>query len=172
MLDRPVVLTGFMGSGKSSVGRKLAESIGCEFIDLDAQIVKVAGKSINEIFAEDGEGAFRNLESRCLKKALDGGLAVVSGGGGVVVSESNRQLMRSQGYVINLFASLPIILERLAGATDRPLYSGEDAANRVLKLMEERKQFYADANIRIDTDNKSVEDVVAEILKVLRELQA
>jgi shikimate kinase len=97
---------------------------------------------------------------------------VVACGGGVVVAESNRRLMRDRGYVINLSASLDAVLKRLVGATDRPLYSGKDAVNRVQKLMDERKQFYADADIRIDTDNKSVEDVVSEILKVLRELQA
>jgi shikimate kinase len=79
--------------------------------------------------------------------------------------------MRGKGYVINLMASLPVVMERLAGATDRPLLSGEGGAERVQRLLEERKQFYADANIRIDTDYKSVEDVVAEILKVLRELR-
>jgi len=97
---------------------------------------------------------------------------VVAGGGGLVIAESNRQMMRNSGFVINLSASFESVLKRLEGATDRPLYSGQDAVNRVQRLMEERKQFYADADIRIDTDNKSVEDVVAEILKVLRELQA
>ncbi len=172
MPDRPVILTGFMGSGKSSVGKLLAESLGCIFIDLDSVIAKQAGKTINEIFAESGESAFRKLESECLQKVLKKGLSVVACGGGVVVAESNRLLMRDSGYVINLSASLDSVLKRLTGATDRPLYSGQDAVNRVQKLMEERKQFYADADIRIDTDNKSVEDVVSEILKVLRELQA
>ncbi len=172
MLDRPVVLTGFMGSGKSSVGKLLAESLDCSFIDLDSVIVEEAGKTINEIFTESGEGAFRKLESECLQKVLEKGVSVIASGGGVVVAESNRRLMRHSGYVINLSASLDSVLKRLAGATDRPLYSGQDAVNRVQKLMEERKQFYTDADIRIDTDNKSVEDVVSEILKVLRELQA
>ena len=172
MPDRPVILTGFMGSGKSSVGKLLAVSLDCAFIDLDSVIVKEAGKTINEIFAESGEEAFRKLESECLHKVLKNGMSVVASGGGAVVSESNRRLMRDRGYVINLSASLDSVLKRLAGATDRPLYAGQDAVNRVQKLMEERKQFYADADIRIDTDNKSVEDVVSEILKVLRELQA
>jgi len=172
MPDRPVILTGFMGSGKSSIGKLLANSLGCVFIDLDSVIVKEAGKTINKIFAENGEGAFRKLESECLQKVLKNGVSVVAGGGGVVVAESNRRLMRDRGYVINLSASLASVLKRLAGAIDRPLYTGQDAVNRVQKLMEERKQFYADADIRIDTDNKSVEDVVLEILKVLRELQS
>lgn len=172
MPDRPVILTGFMGSGKSSVGKLLAESLKCAFIDLDSVIAREAGKTINEIFAESGEETFRKLESECLHKVLKNGASVVAGGGGVVVSESNRRMMRDHCYVVNLSASLDSVLQRLEGATDRPLFSGENAVNRVQKLMEERKQFYADADIKIDTDNKSVEDVVSEILKVLRELQA
>lgn len=172
MPDRPVVLTGFMGSGKSSVGRTLAELLGCPFIDLDAVIVADAGKSINDIFASEGEAVFRARESACLERVLREGKAVIASGGGAVIADSNRALMRSLGIVVNLIASLPVTLDRLKGATDRPLFGGEDAANRVAALMEERQQFYADADIRIDTDNKSVEDVSAMILKILEGLPA
>jgi shikimate kinase len=172
MSERPVILTGFMGSGKSCVGHVLANSLGCPFVDLDALIVADAGMSINEIFAREGEEAFRNRESACLERVLQKGVAVIASGGGVVLSPVNRRLMRSQGIVVNLTASLPVILERLKGATDRPLYSGDNAANRVAALMEERQHFYADADIRIDTDNKSVEDVSAQIIKILKGLPA
>ena len=172
MPERPVILTGFMGSGKSCVGQMLANSLGCPFVDLDALIVADAGMSINEIFAREGEEAFRNRESACLERVLQKGVAVIASGGGVVLSPVNRRLMRSQGIVVNLTASLPVILERLKGATDRPLYSGDNAANRVAALMEERQHFYADADIRIDTDNKSVEDVSAQIIKILKGLPA
>ncbi|NVN89503.1 MAG: shikimate kinase [Desulfuromonadales bacterium] len=172
MPERPVILTGFMGCGKSSVGRKLAESLRLPFIDLDAVIVADAGKSINDIFASEGEAAFRARESACLERVLREGKAVIAGGGGVVVADSNRALMRSRGIVVNLIASLPVILGRLKGATDRPLFSEKDASIRVAALMEERQQFYADADIRIDTDNKSVEDVSALILKILEGLPA
>jgi len=155
-----------MGTGKSSVGRALATSLSCPFIDLDAEIVAEAGASINLIFADKGEAAFRTMESACLERVLGKGPAVVATGGGVVISEWNRRLMRSQGIVVNLTASLPVILLRLKGATDRPLY----AAKRVESLLEERQQFYADADIRIDTDNKSVEDVSVQIQEFLRGL--
>lgn len=170
MPERTVILTGFMGTGKSSVGRALAEALGYPFIDLDAEIVAEAGRSINAIFVDEGEAAFRARESTCLERALQSGPAVVATGGGVVISESNRRLMRSGGIVVNLIASLPVILSRLDGATDRPLYAGQDASNRVAALMNERQQFYADADIRIDTDNKSVEDVSLQILKILKGL--
>ena len=172
MLDRPLILTGFMGVGKSSVGRVLAGKLRCPFIDLDTEIVARAGRSINEIFAEDGEAAFRVLESACLEHVMRQGGAVIATGGGAVNSDSNRVLMRTAGLVVNLTASFDLIMKRLSGATNRPLYSGDDPAKRAKALMEQREQFYNDADIRIDTDGKSVEDVAAEILEYLRGLAA
>ena len=172
MLERPLVLTGFMGSGKSSVGRVLAKRLACPFVDLDAEIVAAAGRSVNDIFAQDGEQAFRSLENTCLERVLGGDCSVIATGGGVVVSDENRSMMRSRGIVVNLVVSLPQVLRRLHGASDRPLFAGSDGANRVKLLMDDRKQFYADADIRIDTDGKSVEDVAAEILRFVEELRA
>jgi shikimate kinase len=165
MLDRPLILTGFMGSGKSSVGKIVADRLGCRFIDLDAEIVAAVGCSINNIFSRDGESAFRILESSHLESNLPAGeKVVVATGGGAVVSAQNRELMRSRGVVINLKVTLEQVLLRLNGSSDRPLLAGEDAAKRAITLMDEREQFYADADIRIDTDGKSVEDVATEIL--------
>jgi len=171
MPERSVILTGFMGSGKSSVGRVLAKRLSCPFIDLDSEIVASAGRSINDIFSQDGEQAFRILETTCLEQALHGGRAVIATGGGAVISGENRRLMRTSGIVVNLDVSMSQVLLRLDGATDRPLFCGSDAANRVKSLMDDRKQFYADADIRIDTDGKSVEDVSAEILSFVKGLR-
>jgi shikimate kinase len=170
MLEKPLILTGFMGSGKSSVGRILAERLGCPFIDLDAEIVSVAGCSINEIFAEEGEQVFRSRESECLDRVLTSGAAVIATGGGAVISDRNRSAMRSRGVVVNLIASLPAVLDRLRGASDRPLLAGNNPADSLKALMDVREQFYADADIRIDTDGKSVEDVSAEILRFVKGL--
>jgi shikimate kinase len=172
MLERPLILTGFMGSGKSSVGRILAERLGCPFVDLDALVVAAEGRTINDIFTRDGEQAFRAIESRCLEDVLDGGPAVIATGGGVVIADDNRRRMRERGVVVNLAVSLPQVLLRLRGATDRPLLAGDEAANRAELLMDGRKQFYADADIRIDTDGKSVEDVAAEIIRFVEELRS
>jgi shikimate kinase len=172
MSERPVILTGFMGTGKSCVGRVLAKYLECPFVDLDAVIVADAGKTIIEIFATDGEMAFRARESDCLEYVLNNGLVVIACGGGVVIAESNRRLMREKGYVINLTAPFSVILSRLEGAVDRPLIAVHDTVNRVQELMEERKHFYDDADIRIDTGNKSVEDVATEIMRVLKGLPA
>jgi shikimate kinase len=161
-----------MGTGKSSVGRVLAQRLGIPFIDLDAEIAALAGCSINEIFARDGEAGFRVLEGRCLAEVLQRGMAVVATGGGAVISDANRALLSTSGLVVNLTASLDRILERLSGAADRPLYPGEGAAERVKTLMAQRERFYAAAHIRIDTDGKSVEDVAAEIMSSLARVPA
>ena len=150
----------------------LAERLACRFVDLDAEIVVAAGRSINDIFARDGEQAFRSMESACLMRVLGGGRSVIATGGGVVMAEDNRNSIRRLGVVVNLAVSLPQVLKRLHGAVDRPLFAGSNAPNSLKLLMDGREQFYADADIRIDTDGKSVEDVAAEILRFLEELHA
>ena len=159
MSDRPLILTGFMGSGKSSVGKLLSQRLGLSFIDLDETLVAATGKSINAIFAEDGEPAFRLLESACLEQVLKQGMGIISTGGGAVLKVSNRELMAKFGVVVNLIVSLPQALERLATSADRPLYAGGSAPEQLRRLMEEREPYYSEADIRIDTNGKSVEAV-------------
>ncbi len=164
-----VILTGFMGSGKSSVGKIVAERLGCRFVDMDTEIIAAAGCSINDIFAHDGEQSFRNMESSQLEKILSAGEgSVVATGGGAVIAAANRSLMRRRGVVVNLKVTLEQVMARLKGCSDRPLLAGEDAVKRAETLMDEREQFYAAADIRIDTDGKSVEDVATEILCCLK----
>lgn len=171
MPERALVLTGFMGSGKSTVGRVVAEQLGWRFVDLDAEIVTAAGCSINEMFASDGEPSFRMVESAQLEQILSAGeRCVVATGGGTVISAQNRALMHSRGVIVNLKVTLEQVVDRLKGCCDRPLIAGEDADKRAKALMDEREQFYADADIRIDTDGKSVEDVATEILCRLKGL--
>lgn len=173
MSDLPIVLTGFMGSGKSSVGKVLAKKLACRFIDLDAEIVETAGRSINEIFAGEGEQAFRTLESAQLERVLaTEGRCVIATGGGAVIDQRNREMLRKHGVVVNLKVTLEQVMERLQGCDDRPLLAGERAPERVRALLEGREQFYADADIRIDTDGKSVEDVAAVILCRLKGFSA
>jgi shikimate kinase len=173
MLEKMLILTGFMGSGKSTVGTVVAERLGCRYIDLDAEIVAEAGCSINTIFARDGEQLFRKRESSLLEKVLSTGVGcIVATGGGAVISAQNRTLMRERGVVVNLKVTLQQVLSRLKGCRDRPLLAGDDAAERAEALIIEREQFYADADIRIDTDEKSVEDVAAEILCRLKGFSA
>ncbi len=145
----------------------------CRFVDLDAEIVAAAGCSINDIFARDGEQSFRTLESLQLEKVLSAGEgSVIATGGGAVISANNRIMMRSRGVIVNLKVTLGSGADPSERDSDRPLLTGDDAAKRAKALMDEREQFYADADIRIDTDGKSVEDVAAEILCRLKGFSA
>lgn len=164
---RNIVLTGFMGTGKSSVGRLLAERLGFRYLDLDALIVAEAGISINEIFARHGEPHFRRLETEAVRRIAGEERCVIATGGGAVISDENRRLLRSAGVVVNLAASVEEIRRRLSGETDRPLLRDDRSEERIVAMMTERERYYADADLRIDTTGKRVEDVVAEIIGFL-----
>lgn len=160
-----IVLTGPMGSGKTSVGRLLSAKLGYRFLDLDALIVEQAGKSINRIFAEEGEPAFRDRETAALATLQGSQEVVLSTGGGAVLREGNRALLHAAGLVVNLRASTAELAARLARALDRPLLQGDEPlVQRIERITQEREPFYADADIRIDTTGKTLEDVAAEIL--------
>jgi len=161
----PIILTGPMGSGKSSVGRLLADRLGYDFVDLDALLVEQVGKSINRIFAEEGETAFRKRETELLGLLTGRERMVLATGGGAVISEQNRRLMHALGLVANLTADVSELADRLAQADDRPLLQGEQPLEaRIAGIMAEREPFYADADIRIDTTGKTLEDVAAQLL--------
>ncbi len=167
-MARNIVLTGPMGCGKTSVGNLLAARLGWEFVDLDALIVKRSGKSINAIFRDDGEAAFRRLEQDRLRELVGRERMVLSTGGGAVIDPENRRLMRLIGVIVNLTASMEELAARLSAADDRPLLQGaESRLAKIGRLMKEREQFYVDSDIRIDTVAKSVEDVAAEVLEQL-----
>lgn len=161
----PIILTGPMGSGKSSVGRLLAERLGYDFVDLDALLVEQTGKSINRIFAEEGETAFRERETELLASLTGRERMVLATGGGAVIREQNRRLLHALGLVANLTADVSELAQRLAQADDRPLLQGKQPLEaRIAGIMAEREPFYADADIRIDTTGKTLEDVTAQLL--------
>jgi len=164
-----IFLTGFMGCGKTSVGRVLSERLGFEFIDLDQAIVNQAGMSVKEIFASKGEPAFRELESRVLAQLAERSCVVVSTGGGAVIATLNRELMRGSGSIVNLTATVEAIAARLTGDSERPLLQGDASSERIEAMLTGREEFYADADLRIDTTGKPVETVAAEIIDALKE---
>lgn len=159
-----IFLTGFMGTGKSSVGKVLAERLGYDFVDLDSCIVEKEGCSIREIFSKQGEAYFRKIEREQLLCLLEREFLVVSTGGGIAIDPENRLDMRRCGIVINLVAEPEILLNRLKEETERPLLHGAKSVEMIRKMISEREHGYADADIRIDTSGKNVEDVVREIL--------
>ncbi|MGA7826027.1 MAG: shikimate kinase [Geobacteraceae bacterium] len=166
-MTQNIILTGFMGTGKSTVGKLLASRLNFTFRDLDALIVEKEGQSINSIFAGMGEGYFREVESSVLRTVLQGSSQVISTGGGAVILPENRNLMRKLGVVINLLASPKMILQRLQADDERPLLRDSKSLPQIEKLLMERELYYSDADIRIDTDGKNVEDVARDILTFL-----
>ncbi|NLO10195.1 MAG: shikimate kinase [Clostridiales bacterium] len=166
MLADNYILIGFMGSGKSSVGKKLAEKLGYDFKDTDEMIVESEGVEIDEIFLKYGEELFRNLESTLLLSIV-GTLktTVLSTGGGMPLRGQNVNLLRLMGRVIYLQASMETIIDRLSGDNTRPLLKGENPRDKVEKLLAERTPIYKrSADTIIDTDGKTIDDIVREIL--------
>ena len=160
-------LVGMMGSGKSSVGRHLAEALNYRFIDADTSLEQVAGRSIPEIFASEGESGFRALESAVLNQIASWHSLVVATGGGVVTQPANWGELH-QGVVVWLDAPDAMLLQRLeADPTPRPLMEAEDRAERLAALLAERRPLYAQADLQILQDGRPPEQVAEQILEAL-----
>ena len=160
-------LVGMMGSGKTSVGRHLAEGLNYRFIDADTSLEQVAGRSIPEIFASEGESGFRALESAVLNQIASWHSLVVATGGGVVTQPANWGELH-QGVVVWLDAPDAILLQRLeADPTPRPLMEAEDRAERLAALLSERRPLYAQADLQILQDGRTPEQVAEQILEAL-----
>ena len=172
-------LTGFMGSGKSTVGPALAETLGYGFVDVDELIENYEGRSINEIFALKGEKYFRTIERKILiDTVLKLSKFVVSLGGGTVTYEDNLILVKKAGILVYLKAEPETIFERVRFKTDRPLLldpaTGKNLPNELLlkrieTILKLREPFYSQSDIIVSTDNKPVGKIVEEILKHLDE---
>src|SRR5690606_17550227 len=161
---KPLILIGFMGTGKTTVGKALAVRLGLPLVDTDQEIEKQAGQRISEIFQRCGEEGFRALESRVLRQVLTGNPGIVTTGGGIVLRPENVRLMREFGLVIALHASAEEIIRRLSGDTDRPLLRG-DLRQRVSRLLEERRGMYDFAHVQVDTTTLTVAEVVDRICR-------
>ena len=159
-----ITLTGFMGSGKTTVGKVLADFLGCPFMDLDDLVVKKAGKSIPDIFAQDGEPAFRQLEAQVLRKTVDKyaeSTAVLALGGGAVLAPASAALLHEKTVCIYLRATLDTLLARLAGETaGRPLAD----ASLADRLASREPIYEKTAHVIINTDGLSPDEVADEII--------
>ena len=161
-----IALVGLSGTGKSTVGRLAAARLGWPLLDTDAVVVEAAGRSVAQVFAEDGEARFRELEAAALRTALAAAPCVVATGGGVVLRDENRALLRERAYVIWLDAPTLALLARL-GAQDepRPLLDGDDRTARLEALRAAREELYASvADLRIDTGRRRIEVVCEQVV--------
>jgi shikimate kinase len=159
-----IVLTGFMGTGKTEVGRELSRLLGMPVVDIDREIEKSEGSTINEIFSRRGEEYFRELETRIIHRVASGNDRIISTGGGAVLREENLRALQDAGDVFCLRANPATILQRTEGDNDRPLLRCEDRKAKIAELLEQRKPFYEKAGIMIDTEGKTPLQVAKEII--------
>ena len=164
--DKNIVLMGFMGTGKSTVGEIVAARLGRPFVDFDARIVDVSGKSIAEIFAENGEEGFRRWEGRisCASACTEG--QVLATGGGIVLDPENVRALSRRGILICLEASIESIVERVSKDGGRPLLNSKDRWQRIRDLLEERRPLYEALPYHINTEGMSAEAVADRVIEI------
>ena len=159
-------MVGFMGAGKTTVGRALAEYLEYSFLDLDESIEDRSGKSVQAIFSELGEPGFRRFEHEAIRACKDLSRAVIALGGGAYASEENRSLLRTIGQSVWLDCPLEICLRRIGGDKSRPLLGDQ---HKMSELLDERRKGYSQADIIVQTGELPPDQLVMEIARVLRE---
>ena len=174
MGERPggnIILTGFSYTGKTQVGIEVAKKLGWKFVDIDDEIVHISGKSVAEIFSQDGEARFRDLESKVLERVCQGTKVVIATGGGAIINAANREMMMASGVVICLEAKPVTIYQRLVKDAEasksqevRPLLAGTEPLKRIEWLKEFRQPYYALSDWTVHTDNLSLEEVAEEVI--------
>ncbi len=162
-----IVLVGFMATGKSTVGRALAQRLAFSVVDTDDMIEAKAGKPISQIFADAGEAAFRELEAAAAREAVSLSRHVIITGGGIVLRQANMEALKQAGPVFCLTASAEEILRRTQGTTHRPLLQTADPLVTIRELLHVRAPFYAAADHTIETTGVPLDAVVARILEIL-----
>jgi shikimate kinase len=168
--DASIVITGFMGTGKTSVGQLVADRLGRAFVDMDTIIETRENKTVQEIFASRGEAYFRQCEMELCKELRGRRNLVIATGGGTLVDPENRACFHD-AFVFCLDATVDTLVGRLKNATDRPLMQGEELRGRVNSLLLARRSAYEEIDMHIDTTGKTVDQVAAEIIAMFRAAQ-
>jgi shikimate kinase len=164
-------LIGFMGTGKSTMMHMLHETTGLAMIDTDEFIEQQTGRKIREIFAEDGEEAFRRMETECLKKIATCEASIISCGGGIVLREENVRLMKKSGVIICLEATAETVWKRVHHSDSRPVLNGNMNVEYIQGLLNARKPYYEEAaECHVPTDSRTKEDICKDILEQFRSL--
>jgi shikimate kinase len=161
-------LVGFMGTGKSTVGRILAKQMGWQFIDSDHEIEQSQGKVVSQIFAEDGEAKFRELERAFIENGHPANGCVVSCGGGLVVQPGMLELLRARGVVICMHAPIETIIQRTMHTTHRPLFEVENREQRIRDLYVLREPIYRRTGTMVLTDRRPIREIAAHVLRIYR----
>ncbi|MEO8546763.1 MAG: shikimate kinase [Sphingomicrobium sp.] len=169
LLDRPIVLVGLMGVGKSTVGRRLARRLGLPFVDSDTAIEDASGLSAAEVFERFGEEDFRDGERRLVARLVDGQVRVIATGGGVFVDPRTRDLLNTRAITVWLDAPVDILSERTSRRNTRPLLRNGDPKATLARLDKERRPSYASAHIHVKSGDGAHRDVVESIVLALEQ---
>jgi shikimate kinase len=165
-----IIVCGFMGTGKSSVGKQLAGILGYRFLDMDAMIETEEGISIPEIFSSRGEPAFRSLESQMVARVAAQTRCVVATGGGTIADPRNLESLKRCGVIVTLTADIPTILRRVGSGDDRPMLREGDRVERIRTLLDKRAAAYAQADIVLDTSSLGIGEAAQCLVDRLRAL--
>jgi len=168
-MDTNLYLVGFMGTGKSTVGRQVARLMDFEFLDSDHEIERLQGKPVSQIFAEQGEAAFRGMEREFIERGHPAKRCVISCGGGLVVPPGMLELLRKRGVIICLHAPIETILQRTMHANHRPLLAVENPEQRLRELYAQREALYRRTGTLVLTDKRPLREIVAHVLRVYRQ---
>jgi shikimate kinase len=166
-LDRPVVLVGLMGVGKSTVGRRLARRLGLPFVDSDSEIEDAVGLPAGEVFERYGEHDYRDGERRLVARLIDGEVRVIATGGGVFVDPRTRALLNERAITVWLDAPVDILAERTARRNTRPLLKNGDPKDTLERLAKIERDAYAQAHVHVKSGDGAHKDVVAAIVQAL-----
>lgn len=168
-MKKNIILIGFMGTGKTAVGKRLASRLRLKFFDTDEDIEKVSGMSIGKIFNDYGEIRFRSEEALAVKRAAKLNGHVIATGGGTVLSQENMELLSDSGLIFALEASAEDIQTRVSKRNSfRPLLGNDKSLTKIKTLLDQRAKAYDQADYKIDTTSKSLDDVVEEILELIK----
>jgi len=162
-----IFLTGFMGAGKSTVGRLVADDLDARFVDMDDVIIETVGMTINDIFRDRGEAWFRDVESQVLQNLAGKDSLVISTGGGVIERDENRAVMMASGTVVFIDTPWDVIMDRLSLVKDRPLAKSAEGWEKIRRLYEKREPLYRQAHFTIEADHKTPDQVSGEIVKLV-----
>ena len=165
--ERPVVLVGLMGAGKTSVGRRLADKLGIPFVDADHEIEAAAGKPIKEIFADHGEPYFREGERRVIQRLIGNGAQVLATGGGAYMNDETRARIQEHGISVWLRAALPLLMKRVAKRQDRPLLQADNPEAVMRDLMDKRYLVYALADVTVESRDVQHGQMVNDVIRAL-----